>query len=140
MNDEHWRTWTRLLLSLLAADRRDQLTWLGERELTTDLVVDDVEFACLIGKGLTDRGAFGPENLRDLQAVGRRVAEIDADGRTAQWADALATDPAWDSVRDLARRFLVTLLGDWRQPLPRPVRPHAAPPCESTGAPARPRA
>ncbi|MFJ3101372.1 hypothetical protein [Streptomyces sp. NPDC086835] len=137
MNDEHWRTWTRLFLSLLAADEPDQLTWLGERELETCLVVDDVEFACLIAEGLTDRGAFEPENLRDLQALGRRVGEIDADRRTAQWADALATDPAWEDVRTLARRFLVTLLGDWRQPLPRPVRPHGAAPPPAAGPPTR---
>ncbi|OIK07723.1 DUF2397 family protein [Streptomyces monashensis] len=38
-------------------------------------------------------------------------------------ANSLATDPAWDDIRSLARQFLLTKPGDWRQPLPRPVRP-----------------
>ena len=125
MDDEHWRTWTRLFLTLLAADLPDQLAWLGERRLETETAVGDVEFTCRIAEGLTERGAFEPAKLRDLQAIGRRVGEIDAGSHTVQWAEALATDPAWDDVRTLARRFLVTLLGDWRQPLPRPVGPHA---------------
>ncbi|MFJ5998750.1 hypothetical protein [Streptomyces sp. NPDC092370] len=68
-------------------------------------------------------GAFEPEDLRRLRAIDRRLGEIDAVCRVGLWANALATDPAWDDIRALARHFLLTALGDWRQPLPRPVRP-----------------
>jgi hypothetical protein len=125
MDDAHWRDWTCRLLTLLAADLPDQLAWLGERRLETVSAVEDVAFACRMAEGLTERGVFEPANLRDLQAVGRRVAEIDAGRHSVQWAGALAADPVWEDVRTFARRFLVTLLGDWRRPLPRPVRPLA---------------
>ncbi|WP_327321361.1 hypothetical protein OG735_01875 [Streptomyces sp. NBC_01210] len=124
LGDANLRTWTLRWMALLAADTQDQLAWLGERELETESVVDEVELLCRISEGLAERGAFEPRNLRDLQAIGRRLGEIDAGCHAGLWANALATDPAWDEVRPLARQFLLTTLGDWRQPLPRPVRPH----------------
>ncbi|MFD5060732.1 hypothetical protein [Streptomyces sp. NPDC058394] len=122
LGDAHLRTWTLRFMALLAAETQDQLAWLGERELETESVVEEVELLCRISEGLAERGAF--ENLGDLQAIARRLGEIDAACRVGLWANALATDPAWDEMRPLARRFLLTTLGDWRQPLPRPVRPH----------------
>ncbi|GAA3480378.1 hypothetical protein [Streptomyces yanii] len=124
LGDARWRTLTLRFMALLAADIQDQLAWLGERELETESVVEELEFFCRISEGLTERGAFEPKNLRDLQAIGRRLGEIDAACRVGLWANALAADPAWDELRPLARQFLLTTLGDWRQPLPRPVRPH----------------
>ncbi|MEV6028851.1 hypothetical protein [Streptomyces sp. NPDC052036] len=123
LGDAHLRTWTLRFMALLAADTQVQLAWLGERELGTESVVEEVELLCRISEGLAERGAFEPRNLRDLQAIGRRLGEIDAACRVGLWANALATDPAWGEIRLLARRFLLTTLGDWRQPLPRPVRP-----------------
>ncbi|MFH8474546.1 hypothetical protein [Streptomyces sp. NPDC018000] len=108
-------------MALLAADTQVQLAWLGERELETEAVVEEVELLCRISEGLAERGAFEPENLRDLQAISRCLAEIDSACRAGLWANALATDPAWDAIRPLARQFLLTTLGDWRQPLPRPA-------------------
>ncbi|MFJ9417730.1 hypothetical protein ACIRPT_26715 [Streptomyces sp. NPDC101227] len=124
LGDARLRTWTLRFMALLAADTQDQLAWLGERELETDSVIEEAELLCRISEGLTERGAFEPKNLRDLQAIGRRLGEIDAACRTSLWANALATDPAWDEIRSLARQFLLPVLGDWRQPLPRPVRLH----------------
>ncbi|TDT38947.1 hypothetical protein EV562_104190 [Streptomyces sp. BK208] len=109
---------------LFAADSPDQLAWLGERDVETKDVVEEVELICSIAEGLTERGAFGPGDLRGFRAIGRRVGEIDAGCRVGLWADALLADPAWDEVRLLARRLLVTALGDWRQPLPRPSGSH----------------
>ncbi|MEU0396785.1 hypothetical protein ABZ208_29155 [Streptomyces sp. NPDC006208] len=111
-------------MTLLAADTQDQLAWLGEREQETESVVEEAELLCRISEGLAERGAFEPENVRALQAIGRRLGEIDAACRAGLWVNALATDPAWDEIRSLARQFLLTTLGDWRQPLPRPVSPH----------------
>ncbi|WP_310725891.1 hypothetical protein [Streptomyces sp. N2A] len=124
LGDVHLRAWTLRFMALLAAGTQDQLAWLGERELETESVVEEVELLCRICEGLAERGAFEPKNLRDLQAIGRRLGEIDPASRAGLWANALATDPAWDDIRPVARQFLLTTLGDWRQPLPRLVRPH----------------
>lgn len=125
LGDAQLRTWTLRLMTLLAAETQDQLAWLGARELETGFVVEEVELLCRVSEGLVERGAFEPKDLRDLRAVGRRLGEIDTADRAGLWAKALATDPAWDEIRPLARRFLLTTLGDWRQPMPRPVQPRS---------------
>ncbi|MFJ4778167.1 hypothetical protein [Streptomyces sp. NPDC088762] len=123
LGDARVRTWTLRFMTLLAADCQDQLAWLGERELETQDVVEEAELLCRVSEGLTERGAFEPDELRDLRAIGRRLGEIDTSCRVGLWANALPADPAWDDVRLLTRQFLLTALGDWRQPLPRPVLP-----------------
>ena len=122
LGDAHLRTWTLRWMALLAADVQDQLDWLGERELSTESVVEEVEMLCRISGGLAERGVLEPRNVRDLQAIGRRLGGINAACRADLWDHALTTHPAWGEVRPLARRFLLATLGDWRQPLPRPVR------------------
>ncbi|MFD6277193.1 hypothetical protein ACFWFI_16690 [Streptomyces sp. NPDC060209] len=124
LGDVNLRTWTLRFMALLAADTQDQIAWLGERELETKDAVEEVELLCRISEGLAERGAFEPEEQHVLQAIGRRLGEIDGASRVGLWAAALATDPAWDEIRPLARQFLLKTLGDWRQPLPRPARPH----------------
>ncbi|WP_369142129.1 hypothetical protein [Streptomyces sp. R44] len=123
--DAHIRYGTLLWMALLAADAQDQRSWLGERELETEPVVEEVELLCRMSEGFAERGVLEPGQLRDLQAVGRRLGEIDAGHRVGLWADALASDSAWDDIRLLARQFLISTLGDWRQPLPgRSAGPH----------------
>ncbi|MBT3151002.1 hypothetical protein HTV45_08885 [Streptomyces sp. CHD11] len=123
LGDANLRTRTLRFMALLAADTDDQLAWLSEREVETKDVVEELELLGRVTECLAERGAFEPGNLPDLRAIGQRLGEIDAARRAGLWADALADDPAWDDIRPLARRFLLTTLGDWRQPLPRPVRP-----------------
>lgn len=123
LGDAKLRSWTLRFMTLLAADAQDQLAWLGERELDAESVVEEAELVCRVCEGLAERGVFESGELPDLRAIGRRLGEIDAVGRTGLWADALGTDPTWDEIRALARQFLLTTLGDWRQPLPRPVAP-----------------
>ncbi|MFD9411636.1 hypothetical protein ACFWBN_32075 [Streptomyces sp. NPDC059989] len=125
LGDEHLRNWTMRFMTLLAADTQDQLAWLGKREEDTKSVVEEVELLCRVSEGLAERGFFEPEDLHNLRAIGRRLGEIDASCRVGLWDNALATDPVWDDIRSLARQFLLTRLGDWRQPLPPPRRPHA---------------
>ncbi|MFG3506987.1 hypothetical protein ACGF5F_15895 [Streptomyces sp. NPDC047821] len=122
LGDAHLRTWTLRFMTLLAADRQDQLAWLGGGEVETGAVVEEAELLCRASAELEERGTFAPPDARDLRAIGRRLGEIDAACRAGHWANALATDPAWDDIRLLARRFLLTTLGDWRRPLPRPAR------------------
>ncbi|MEU4037880.1 hypothetical protein [Streptomyces collinus] len=123
LGDANLRTWTLRVTALLAADTRDQLAWLGEHELETKDVVEEVELMCRVSEGLAERAALEPEDQRHLRAIGRRIGEIDATRRVGLWDSALATDSAWDDIRSLARQFLLTRLGDWHQPLPRLVRP-----------------
>ncbi|MFF8478649.1 hypothetical protein [Streptomyces sp. NPDC015414] len=123
LGDANLRTWTLRVTALLAADIRDQLAWLGERELETKDIVEEVKLVCRVSEGLAERGAFAPEDQRHLRAIGRRIGEIDATHRVGLWGNALTADSAWDDVRSLARRFLLTRLGDWHQPLPRLARP-----------------
>ncbi|CAL9345856.1 hypothetical protein [Streptomyces albus] len=124
LGDTRLRTWTLRFMALLAADTQDQLVWLGERELETKDVIEEVEILCRVPEGLAERGVFEHGDLHDLRAIGRRLGEIDSTCRVDLWGNALTTDPAWEDIRSHARRFLLTSLGDWRQPLPRPVRPH----------------
>lgn len=128
LGDAQLRTWTLRLTALLAADTEDQLAWLGERELETDAMVEEVELLCRVAEGLTRHGVLEPERLDGLRAIGRRLGRIDAARRAGHWGDALTTDPAWAEVRPLARRFLLATLGDWRQPLPSPVSSRAGGP------------
>ncbi|MEU6765697.1 hypothetical protein ABZ916_24660 [Streptomyces sp. NPDC046853] len=87
-----------------------------------DANLREVQVLCRVGGELAERGAFNSQGLWELRAMGRRLGEIDAASRVGPWSNALASDPAWDGIRSLARRFLLTTLGDWHQPLPRPVR------------------
>ncbi|MFE5407024.1 hypothetical protein ACFQ9Z_38265 [Streptomyces sp. NPDC056580] len=123
LGDANLHTWTLRVTALLAADIQDQLAWLGERELETKDIVEEVKLMCRVSEGLAERGAFEPEDQRHLRAIDRRIGEIDATHRVGLWGNALTTDSAWDDVRSLARQFLLTRLGDWHQPLPRLVRP-----------------
>ncbi|WP_328949661.1 hypothetical protein OG778_17590 [Streptomyces sp. NBC_00184] len=123
LGEVHLRTWTLRFMALLAAEARDQLVWLGERELETKDVVEEVELLCRVSEELAELRAFEPEDMRNLRAIGQRLGEIDATCRVGLWGNALATDPAWDDIRSLARRFLLARSGDWHQPLPRPVPP-----------------
>ncbi|MFI8347697.1 hypothetical protein [Streptomyces sp. NPDC085596] len=124
LGDTNLRTWTLRFMALLAADTQDQIAWLGERELGTKDAVEEAELLCRVSEGLAERGVFEPVDLRGLRAIGRRLGEIDTACRVGLWANSLTTDPAWDDIRSLTRQFLLTNLGDWRQPLPRPARPH----------------
>ncbi|MET9591855.1 hypothetical protein ABZY45_12870 [Streptomyces sp. NPDC006516] len=119
LGDAHLRSWTLRLMALLSADRQAQLAWLSGQETETKDVVEEVELLCRVAEGLTERGVLAPG---DLRTISRRLGTMDAVCRAGFWADALSTDPAWDDIRALARQFLVTSLGDWRQPLPRPAR------------------
>jgi hypothetical protein len=107
LGDAHLRAWTLRFMALLAADAQDQLAWLGDRELETKDVVEEVELLCRASEGLAERGAFESEDLRDLRAMDRRLGEIDATCRVGRWDNALATDSAWDDIRSLARQFLL---------------------------------
>ncbi|MFE3127166.1 hypothetical protein ACFXHD_27500 [Streptomyces hydrogenans] len=127
LGETHLRTWTLRMMALLAADSLDQLAWMGERELETKDLVEEAELLCRVFEAHAEHEALEPEDLRNLRAIGRRLGKVDATCRVGLWENALTADPAWDDIRSLTRRFLHTMLGDWRQPLPRPVPPRPVP-------------
>ncbi|MFJ8542393.1 hypothetical protein ACIRFH_10325 [Streptomyces sp. NPDC093586] len=131
LGDAQLRTWTLRLMDLLAADPQDQLVRLDGREPETGSVVAEAELLCRVCEELAEREAFPPRALAALRAVGRRLGAIDAGHRAGLWSDALTTDPTWDGVRALARRFLLTVPDDWRRTSPDTARrrgPRSAPP------------
>ncbi|MEU6383902.1 hypothetical protein ABZ847_10090 [Streptomyces bauhiniae] len=118
LGDAHLRTWALRFMTLLAADAGDQLAWLGRQAVETGSVVEEVLLLCRTWERLVERGLGEPATLADARAVGRRLGEIGDTPHTGLWADELAVEPMWGEVRRLARQFLLTELGDWRQPLP----------------------
>ncbi|WP_405551229.1 hypothetical protein [Streptomyces sp. NBC_01171] len=122
LGDAHMRTWALRFMTLLAADPDDQLAWLGEQAVETGSVVEEVLLLCRVWEGLVERGVGESRTLRAARAIGRRLGEIGDARHTGLWADELAVEPVWGEVRSLARQFLLTALGDWRQPLP-PAKP-----------------
>ncbi|RZU45988.1 hypothetical protein EV284_0638 [Streptomyces sp. BK022] len=118
LGDARTRTWALRFMTLLAADPVDQLAWLGGQAVETGAVVEEVLLLCRVWEGLVARGAGEPGTLSDAEDIVRLLRDIADVPHTGLWADELTTDPVWDDVRSPARRFLVTELGDWRQPLP----------------------
>jgi len=118
---EYWQRWIAPLLAFLAADASDQQAWARKHDVRSVAVAEEVEFSLHLAEGMTDRGTFAPEALRDFRAVGRILGEMDLSRRSDRWADALTAGAGWDEVRALARRMLVAELGEWNLPLPRRV-------------------
>ncbi|GHE95689.1 hypothetical protein E5082_23060 [Streptomyces griseoluteus] len=118
LGDAHLRTWALRFMTLLAADPEDQLAWLGEQAVETGSVVEEALLLCRTWEGLVERGVGEPATLRDAGAIGRRLGDFADAPHAGLWAGELAAEPVWGDVRSLARQFLVTELGDWRQPLP----------------------
>ncbi|MGW2209644.1 hypothetical protein [Streptomyces sp. NPDC001781] len=121
--DSHLRTWALRFLTLLAADPGEQRAWLGEQAVETGSVAEEVLLLCRLWAGLVERGCGEPGTLADARAIARRLDGMQDAPRTGLWADALAVAPVWAEVRSLARQFLLTELGDRRQPLPRAGEP-----------------
>ncbi|MET7614239.1 hypothetical protein [Streptomyces seoulensis] len=114
--DAHLRTWALRFMTLLAADLDDQLAWLGEQAVEAESAVEEVLLLCRIWEGLVERGLGEPGTLREVRAIGRRLAEAEDAPRTGLWADELAVEPVWGDVRSLAARFLRAEAGDRRDP------------------------
>ncbi|MGW5048815.1 hypothetical protein [Streptomyces griseoluteus] len=123
LGDAHLRSWALHFMTLLAAGPGDQLAWLGDQAVGTRSVVEEVLLLCRTWEGLVGRGVGEPATLRAARAMARRLGDFADAPHTGLWADELAAKPVWGDVRSLARQFLLTELGDWRRPLPRPDTP-----------------
>ncbi|MEU8773463.1 hypothetical protein [Streptomyces sp. NPDC048606] len=112
---------TLVWMGLLATEAHDQIAWLGEREVDTKELIEEVELYCRACIRVGEAEVPEPEGWHHLRAVNRRLGEIDAAHRVGPWHAALTTDPAWNDIRSLAQRFLVTRLGDWSHLRRRPA-------------------
>ncbi|MFD5448733.1 hypothetical protein ACWDTR_03270 [Streptomyces sp. NPDC003470] len=116
-DDPRWRRLTIEALTVLAADASDQLAWVGDDEVLTDDIAFDFDFATRAAEGLVAEGDVDPGILPDLQAIDLVLGGMNARDSAVPWADALVTDPGWDSIRSLARQVLRVMSDDEPKPL-----------------------
>ncbi|MFE6049391.1 hypothetical protein ACFQ6N_01380 [Kitasatospora sp. NPDC056446] len=100
------------LLAVLSAEPADQLAWAAGHEVLTEAIVFDFDLVLRQAEAL-ELGA-----VPDLRSIDLLFGEMKVRDHSGLWADTLAADPRWDEVRTAARRALVRMCGDWRQPLP----------------------
>lgn len=110
--DSRRRRWLIQLLAVLSADPAEQLAWAAEHEVMTEAIVLDLDLVLRLAESLD------PEAVPDLRAIDLVFGEMNVRDHPGRWVDTLAADTRWDEVRTTARRALVRMRGEWRQPLP----------------------
>ncbi|MEV7930686.1 MULTISPECIES: hypothetical protein [unclassified Kitasatospora] len=106
-------------LAVLAADPSAQLTWVDEQGVSTDEVALDFDHAFRMAEGLVEDGDLSREALRDLRAIDAIFAGMSGRENSDRWdREALTVDPGWIEARELARRILIGMLGEWCLPMP----------------------
>lgn len=104
---------------MLAADPSAQLTWVDEQGVSTDEVALDFDHAFRMAEGLVEDGDLSREALRDLRAIDAIFAGMSGRENSDRWdREALTVDPGWIEARELARRILIGMLGEWCLPMP----------------------
>ncbi|RVU27673.1 hypothetical protein EOT10_05035 [Streptomyces antnestii] len=123
MESPEVESWYRFLIGSLAvvAARPDELitSWLDAHRFDIDDVV--LDFECAVGPlvHLVEVGRVTEEIASLLRRITAAFDELSRAENAGRWTDeALATDPAWAEVRDLARRSLHGLTGQRQVPLP----------------------
>ncbi|MFJ2807979.1 hypothetical protein [Kitasatospora sp. NPDC087271] len=106
-------------LAVLAADPSAQLIWVDEQGVSTDEVALDFDHAFRMAEGLVEDGDLSREVLRDLRAIDAIFAGMSGRESSDRWnREALTVDPGWIEARELARRILIGMLGEWCLPMP----------------------
>ncbi|MFD8082808.1 hypothetical protein ACFV4F_14090 [Kitasatospora sp. NPDC059722] len=106
-------------LTVVAADPSAQCAWIDGHGVVTDEIALDFDHAFRMVGGLTEDDGVSPAVLPDLRAIDAVFAGMSGAGNTDRWSmDALETDPGWGEARDLARRVLADMPGEWRLPMP----------------------
>ncbi|MEV7356975.1 hypothetical protein [Kitasatospora sp. NPDC091276] len=106
-------------LAVLAADPSAQLIWVDEQGVSTDEVALDFDQAFRMAEGLVEDGDLSREALRDLRAIDAIFAGMSGRESSDRWnREALTVDPGWIEARELARRILIGMLGEWCLPMP----------------------
>ncbi|MGW6055485.1 hypothetical protein [Streptomyces sp. NPDC055189] len=105
-------------LTVVAADASEQLAWVDRYWMSTDEIALDFEHAFRVASGAAD-AELDREVLADLKAIDAIFDGMSGQDHADCWTGkAVASDPRWSEARDLARRALVVLVGDWRLPMP----------------------
>ncbi|MGQ4477826.1 hypothetical protein [Streptomyces sp. SAS_276] len=105
-------------LAVLAADSADQLAWIDKHKVVADELALDFDDAFRLVADLHQEEFLDTDALGKLQLIDAVLEEMSGRGNAERWSrEALATDAGWRQVRTLARDLLVSLQGDWRQPL-----------------------
>ncbi|MEU6610177.1 hypothetical protein ABZ922_34890 [Streptomyces shenzhenensis] len=106
-------------LTVLAADAQTQAAWLAKHGIVTDEIALDFDHAFGMAEALVDEGQLGHGVLPDLREIDTVLGEMSGAENAGRWTRAaLSVDDGWSQTRRLARRVLVTELGEWQQPLP----------------------
>ncbi len=104
---------------MLAADATSQVAWLAEHDVGPDEIALDFDHAFGMAEALVEEGELGPGVLPDLREIDAVLSEMSGAENAGRWTtDALSVDEGWIQTRRLARRALVTELGEWQQSLP----------------------
>ncbi|MEV4561871.1 hypothetical protein AB0K51_33510 [Kitasatospora sp. NPDC049285] len=106
-------------LTVVAADPSAQLAWVEKHGVLPDEVALDFDHAFRMAASLVEDGEVSREVLPDLRAIDAIFAGMSGQENSDRWSrEAMAVDPGWGEARELARRVLVDLLGEWRLPMP----------------------
>ncbi|MFF4341313.1 hypothetical protein ACFY00_15430 [Kitasatospora sp. NPDC001540] len=106
-------------LTVVAADPSAQLAWVDEYGLLPDEVALDFDHAFRMAASLVEDREVSREVLPDLQAIDAVFAGMSGQENSDRWSrEAVAVDPGWGQARELSRRVLVDLVGEWRLPMP----------------------
>ncbi|MFF5705676.1 hypothetical protein ACFY7H_24795 [Streptomyces sp. NPDC012794] len=134
MYDDHGCRARRLLIAALiplAADAAAQQRWLRSFPMATDDLLYDFDNALPVFVHEEGDEIDAVAVMGELRMIGDHFQEMCGERPADPWAyEALATDPAWAAVRDLAREILFVLTGDRVLPMPGidviPARPRRA--------------
>ncbi|MGW4648196.1 hypothetical protein [Kitasatospora sp. NPDC004289] len=84
-----------------------------------DEVALDFDHAFRTVASLVEDGEVSGEVLPDLRAIDAIFARMSGQENSDRWSrEAMAVDPWWGEARELARRVLVDLVGEWHLPMP----------------------
>ncbi|XIE77551.1 hypothetical protein AB6O49_03250 [Streptomyces sp. SBR177] len=107
-------------LAVVAASPDELITfWLDAHGFDIDDVA--LDFECAVGPldDMVKAGRVTEETASLLRRITAMFEELSRAENAGRWTDdAVATDPAWAEVRDLARRSLHDLTGRRQAPLP----------------------
>ncbi|MEV7617125.1 hypothetical protein [Streptomyces sp. NPDC089799] len=122
MYAHHGSSARRLLIAALiplAADAAAQQVWLKSFPIATDDLLYDFDNALPVFAYEEADEIDAAAVMGELRMIEEHFREMCGDRPADPWAyEALATDPAWAAVRDLAREILFVLTGDRTLPMP----------------------
>jgi hypothetical protein len=94
-------------LAMLAAEATEQRAWVEKLRVATDELALTFDDAFRLVPVLVEEGHLDAGVVPDLQAIDEVFSAMSGQQNAGRWSfDALADDPGWITVRELARRVL----------------------------------